>query len=313
MDKVNKGYLYGLVAVIIWTGFILVSRAGSLSALGVSDMIMIRFGTAFILLLPFIIKMRKRVFTQKMFALGAIGGIAYCATAFSGFANAPATHAALLLPGLMPIVIAVMAYLLAGERHSHKVKAGILISSLGILALLVETLLHGSDNLKGDIYFVLACVSWGLMTVLLRRWKIPAMEFTIGIVATTCVMYAPVYALWLPKSIGEAPVSMLAIQAVYQGLLAIIVQMICFGKAVQMIGATRMGALMALVPVFASVLAVPLFGESVTIGLVIALVSILVGTLIGNFKAQDIRWLANKVTRPSPHRNARRTQRETQW
>ncbi|WCN08829.1 DMT family transporter [Marinomonas mediterranea] len=292
LNTSNRGYLYGMVAVIIWVGFILVSRAGSLSALGAADMITIRFGTAFILLLPFIVKYRARLFTPKMFVLGGTGGVAYGFSAFSGFEYAPATHAALLLPGLMPIVIAVMAYLLAGERHSHQVKLGILLSSIGIGALLIETLISSTATLKGDMYFVLACFFWGLMTVLLKRWKVPAFEMMLAIVATTCVMYVPVYLLFLPKALDQVSTSMLVSQAIYQGFLAMAIQMVCFGKAVQMIGATKMGALMALVPVFASILAIPLFGESVTVGLIIALVSILLGTFVGNLPR---RWWVSKV------------------
>jgi drug/metabolite transporter (DMT)-like permease len=53
---------------------------------------------------------------------------------------------------------------------------------------------------------------------------------------------------------------------------------------VHILGATKMGGLMALVPVFASVLAVPIFGEQWTLGLTIALVLILTGTIFGNIR-----------------------------
>jgi drug/metabolite transporter (DMT)-like permease len=43
-----------------------------------------------------------------------------------------------------------------------------------------------------------------------------------------------------------------------------------------------MGALMAIVPLLASMFAVPLFGEQITVGLIIALVCISVGTIVGN-------------------------------
>ena len=46
-----------------------------------------------------------------------------------------------------------------------------------------------------------------------------------------------------------------------------------------------MGGLMALVPVFASTLAVPMFNEQWTNGLSVALVMILAGTLVSNLPA----------------------------
>ncbi len=287
----TSGLLYGLAAVAIWTGFILVSKAGALGALAIPDMIMVRFGTAFVLFSPFIWKHRKVIFQWRMFALGSIGGLAYALSVFNGFANAPATHAALLLPGLMPIMIAVFAYFVAGERHNRASWTGIIVSSLGILALLVETFWHGASYWQGDLSFVLSCVFWATFTVLLRRWKFAPWHATLGIIAVTTLLFTPVYALFLPHNLAATPWEMLALQAFYQGVMATTIQMVCYGRAVHLIGATKMGGLMALVPVFASVLAIPMFQETWTPGLVIALVMILVGTLISNLSFAPIqRW-----------------------
>ena len=86
-----KGVMYALGAVMIWTGFILVSKAGALAALAIPDMIMVRFGTAFTLFSPFIWRYRKTIFQWRMGVLGAIGGLAYALSVFNGFAHAPAT------------------------------------------------------------------------------------------------------------------------------------------------------------------------------------------------------------------------------
>ena len=277
-----KGYLFALTAVLIWTGFILISRAGALASLALPDMMMVRFGTAFVIFSPFIWRHRKDIFHWRMMVLGSIGGLAYSFSAFYGFQYAPATHGALLLPGLMPIMIAVLAYFLAGERHSPQAWWGIGISSLGILALLMETLLSDVSYLQGDIGFVVACVFWGIFTVLLRRWQFSPWHTMLGVISATTLLFAPVYFVALPNAFHEVSNSMIALQAFYQAIMAIAVQFVCYGRAVHILGATTMGALMALVPLLASVMAVPLFGEQVTLGLMIALACILLGTFVGN-------------------------------
>lgn len=289
-----RGLAYALAAVAIWTGFILVSKAGALGSLALPDMMMVRFGTAFILFSPFIWQHRKTILQWRMFVLGSIGGLGYALFVYNGFQHAPATHAALLLPGLMPIMIAVFAYFLANERHSAASWIGILVSSLGILALLIETMLSGAPYWLGDISFVIACVFWGIFTVLLRRWKFAPWHATLGIITVTTILFTPVYVFFLPHHLGNASWQMLGIQAFYQGIMATVVQMIFYGRAVHIIGATKMGSLMALVPVFASVLAVPLFCEHWTSGLTIALVFILVGTLIGYINFPKRCKLRNK-------------------
>jgi drug/metabolite transporter (DMT)-like permease len=277
-----KGYVFALTSVLVWTGFILISRAGALASLSLPDMMMVRFGTAFLVFFPFIWIHRKAIFQVRMMLLGAVGGLAYSLSVFKGFQSAPATHAALLLPGLMPIMIAVLAYFGAGERHSRFAWMGIGISSLGIFALLLETLLSGVSYWVGDISFVVACLFWGIFTVLLRRWKFPPWHATLGVITATTLLFTPYYLAQLSHAFKDVSHSMIALQAFYQAIMAIAVQFVCYGKAVHILGATKMGALMALVPLLASIFAVPLFSEPVTSGLLIALGCICMGTIVGN-------------------------------
>lgn len=284
MDRkiIIKGYVFALIAVLVWTGFILISRAGALASLSLPDMMMVRFGTAFVLFSPFIWVQRKAIFQWRMMTVGAIGGLAYSLSVFHGFQYAPATHAALLLPGLMPIMIAVLAFFFAAERHGRFAWLGISISSLGILALLLETLLSGVSYWLGDISFVFACLFWGIFTVLLRRWKFIPWHATLGVITATTLLFMPYYLTQLSNAFEGVSYGMIGLQAFYQAVMAIAVQFVCYGKAVHILGATKMGALMALVPLLASVFAVPLFGEQITTGLIVALVCISVGTIVGN-------------------------------
>lgn len=289
-----KGYIFASISILVWTGFILISRAGALASLSLPDMMMVRFGTAFCVFLPFIWMQRKAIFQWRMLLLGAIGGLAYSLSVFNGFQSAPATHAALLLPGLMPIMIAVLAYFLAAERHSRFAWAGIGISSIGIIILLFETLLSGASYWIGDISFIVACLFWGIFTVLLRRWKFPPWHATLGVITATTVLFTPYYLTQLPHVFEGVSHGMIALQAFYQAIMAIAVQFVCYGKAVHILGATKMGALMAIVPLLASVFAIPLFGEQLTTGLIIALVCICAGTIVGNVLPIKRSYLQSK-------------------
>jgi len=226
-NKIVYGYIYALVAVLIWTGFILISRAGALASLSLSDMMMVRFGTAFVLFLPSIWMNRKIVFKWRMMVLGSVGGLAYSLSVFNGFQYAPATHGALLLPGLMPIMIAVLAYFLAGERHSRFAWIGIGISSLGILVLLLETIFSDVSYLLGDISFIVACFFWGIFTVLLRRWKFAPWHATLGVITITTLLFTPYYLTLLPTVFERVSYGMIGLQAFYQAVMAIAIQFVC--------------------------------------------------------------------------------------
>lgn len=278
------GLLFGLGSVLIWTGFILVSRAGALSPLGMTDMVAVRFGTALLVLSPLIWRWRRQWWQPRMFILGGIGGLAYSLSVYAGFERAPANHAALLLPGLMPIVIAVLASLLLKETKTAQVWLGIAVSSTGIAVLMLESLLVSRDALAGDLLFVLACVFWGIYTVLLRAWRLTPWLATVVVVVITALLYLPPYFLVLPQGLAGVSWQTIAVQAVYQGILATIVQMLFYVRAVQLLGASRMGALMALVPVLVGVLAVPVFGEVITPGSFIGIVLGFSGAVLGVWK-----------------------------
>lgn len=275
------GLLFGLGSVLIWTGFILVSRAGALSPLGMTDMVAVRFGTALLVLSPLIWRWRRQWWQPRMFILGGIGGLAYSLSVYAGFERAPANHAALLLPGLMPIVIAVLASLLLKETKTAQVWLGIAVSSTGIAVLMLESLIASRDALAGDLLFVLACVFWGIYTVLLRAWRLTPWLATVVVVVITALLYLPPYFLVLPKGLAEVSWQTIAVQAIYQGILATIVQMLFYVRAVQLLGASRMGALMALVPVLVGVLAVPVFGEVITPGSFIGITLGFLGAILG--------------------------------
>lgn len=280
----QQGILYGLTAVFLWTGFILISKAGTLTSLAMQDMMAIRFGTAFVVLSPLIWKLRYKLFDIRTFAMGALGGLGYCLSVYAGFERAPATHAALLLPGLMPILIALLAFLFTSESHSRRVWLGIALSSFGILLLMVETFISSPGFWLGDSLFMLACLFWACYTVMVRRWQIQPWQATASVVSVTALVYLPIYFLYLPISLLDISFSMLAIQSLYQGVLATIVQMICYVRAMQILGATGMGSLMGLVPVLAGSAALPLFHEDLTVGLLGSLILVLTGTFISNRK-----------------------------
>jgi drug/metabolite transporter (DMT)-like permease len=290
--EVRRGLLYALGAVLIWSGFILVSRAGALASLTMVDMLAVRFGTAFILLAPLAWRLREVLLNGRILLLGLAGGLAYGAFVYAGFERAPATHAALLLPGLMPVMIAVMAFFFTAERKPFPVWLGIAISSLGIGALLLDTLLQSTQYWLGDLCFVLACVFWATFTVLLRVWKIPAWNATVGVVMVAGGLYLPVYFSLLSSGLSEQSWALILGQGFYQGVLATIVQMVCYVRAVQLLGATRMGALMALVPALAAGLAVPLFGEALTPVLLLSIGLVMLGALVGNLPPQRLpAWM----------------------
>lgn len=294
----QQGYIFAFAAALIWAGFILVSRMGGLSELLAFDVIAIRYTTCAAILLPiWWFKFRFKLFTPRLIICSLVGGLAYALCAFSGFQLASASHAAILLPGMMPLFIIVLSFLINKESHGLQKWLGIGIITLGIIMLFAGELgvFNGAINvnmttLLGDGWLVAAAFFWALFSVLIKRWQITPWQVTVSLALLTSLFYLPVYIAFLPKAISNAGWEDILLQAFYQGIMATIVQMIFYVKAVQNIGPSNMGAVMSIVPVISGVAAILIFNEQVTMELIMGLVLVSLGAWFAHS-----RYLARNV------------------
>lgn len=294
MERSEKyGFLYAAIAVAIWSGFILVSRIGGVSDLTPYDVIAVRYLTCTLLLVPVWIYYRVHVFKPELFICGLVGGLAYAISVFNGFATAPASHAAILLPGLMPLFILMLSMLVLKEMLSAQKALGILIISLGVASLFWGQLQQDGSLTSGHLWLILGSFCWAIYSVMVKLWGVTPLQAAIGLAFYTCVMYLPIYFLFLPSNITFETVDSLwgdiALQAFYQGFMASIVQMVFYVRAVQLIGPSSMGAMMANVPVIAGIAAVLLFDEPFNTALIIGLVSVSLGAWVVHSKLLNRR------------------------
>lgn len=155
-----KGYVFTALVVAIWTGFIIVSRACGVSTLTTWDVIAIRYTTAAGILLPvWLFWKRVTLFNGRLIYLTITGGFGYSVLVFSGFKLAPAAHAAILLPGLMPFAVAVIAWFLLGEHPTASRYLGLAIAAVPLLSkplspwMIFGLLLVSSGALIGQFQF----------------------------------------------------------------------------------------------------------------------------------------------------------------
>ena len=73
-----------------------------------------------------------------------------------------------------------------------------------------------------------ASLAWATYSVMVRKWVFDVWVLTRFLAVASALVYIPIYLLWLPKNLSAAPWSMLALQAVYQGVITTIVAMLLF-------------------------------------------------------------------------------------
>lgn len=275
----RQGYLAAFSAVAIWSGFMLVARAGGQSGLTPYDLLGLRLAIASLLLCGLGLPPRASWRDGRLWLLALIGCIGFCLLCYSAVQWVPAAHAALLIPGLQPFVMALLLLLSGQGWPPVRQWPGYVLMALGVLLLalpLLQGLAEGRQWL-GDSLLLAASLLWALYGLLARRWQLPVWQLTAFVTLASAVLYLPVYLLWLPKGLGQVPLLTVAGLGLFHAVVPAIVGMLVYLRAVSVLGPVRMSALMALIPVLTGVLAVPLLAEPLSPALAAALLCVSLG------------------------------------
>src|ERR1019366_1956259 len=133
-----RGGIYGLAAVCIWGAFIVVSRLGVRTSLTPWDVAAIRFTVAGILLAPYLGK--RGLALDRLGWTGVTAIIAGCGAPMVLLVNvgllfAPAAHGGALFPGVMPLMVAILASMVLKEPFSVRKRIGFVIIVLGAVGI----------------------------------------------------------------------------------------------------------------------------------------------------------------------------------
>lgn len=291
------GLASALAVLAIWTSFILVARGSATRTLTSWDIAWVRFVTSGAIALPWVLWRWPTLIAglggaqalRRGAALALFAGVGYCALAYSGFFYAPAAHAAVLMPGSLPLWTTLFAVWLLGERLTRPRVTGLALIVAGDLLVggtSLRAAFDGSDVWRGDALFLCAAMSWSVYSVLCRRWRVGAIDATLAVAFGCLVSAVPLYALavqsgWVTSRLAAAPWSEIVFQGLFQGALSMIVAGIAFTQVVTTFGPVKTTMMTAVVPVLAALAAVPLLGEPLGASALGGLVCVTVGLLLG--------------------------------
>jgi len=180
-----------------------------------------------------------------------------------GVTLAPASHGAVIVPGLIPMMTLVIGAIALGLRVVRGQVVGVLISLAG-LALVVGPELGGSaSTLLGDVLFAIAASLWAVYTLLGRTGasRLDPSVLTTFSAALGAAVFLPLALLGGGfGDLGSATTRALGSIA-YLGTIGTAMSFVTFLEGVRRIGAARASAYTVLVPLFGLTLTVSLLGE----------------------------------------------------
>jgi drug/metabolite transporter (DMT)-like permease len=259
-----RGAVYGLAAVCIWSGWIVVARLGLQTSLTPWDIAALRFGVAGLLLLPYVLKKGLALERLGWIGLAAIvlGGGAPVLLANAGLLFAPAAHAGALFPGVMPLAVAILAAAILREPFTDAKKIGFVLILLGVscIASGAGGAVSSGQSL-GHALFLGSALAWACYTVAMRRARLDGLHAAAIAAVGALFLYVPIYFFVEGARLAQAPWGDLALQAFVQGLLTAIVSLVFYGRAVSILGASSGAAFAALSPAMTAIMAIPILGE----------------------------------------------------
>src|SRR5258707_8097112 len=259
-----RGALYGCAAVSIWSGWIVVARLGLRTSLTPWDIAALRFGVAGLILLPYVFNKGLAFDRLGWGGLAAVvlGGAAPVFLANSGLLFAPAAHAGALFPGVMPLMVALLAAALLREQFTFTKKLGFAFILAGVLAVVWGSGSEfGSWQNVGHGLFLSAALAWAFYTVAMRKARLDGLHAAALSAVGSMLLYLPVFALMPGTTLASAPWSDIGLQAFVQGVLTAIVSLLLYGRPVAILGASSGAAFAALCPAMTALLPIPILGE----------------------------------------------------
>ena len=283
LSEQSRGFIAAGIVVLCWSGFNIVSRVGSKGVLTPFDLAAMRFGVSGTLALPFFLYRTRLQEWPRCIALALFGGLGYGLLVYSGFSFAPTAHAGVFVNGGIPFWTVVLVSVMAGFRISRQILVALLLSASGLFMIGFDSLTgpRTSNEWIGDAFFLLAAMSWAIFGLLMRHWAIKPLSAILGIASFASVLYLPVYLLWLPKAIQHSSVQEIALQCVYQGIVAAMLAAGMYSYANQKIGACQASMMLALVPATSAIGAFFILGEALGPLIVLGILVVSAGAILG--------------------------------
>ena len=291
----NQPYLLLSLTSLFWAGNIVLARyvAGHVPPLTLSC---IRWIGVFLILLPFAWPHLKRDWDALraslplMVLLSATGfafnnAISYWAMQYTQALNA------LLIQSAGPLFVALWSLLLFGTRLTRGQLAGIVISLIGVLTIILRGDFSALADIrlnKGDMMFAGSLLSFGLYSALMTRrpvtHQLSLITFTTGCGA---VLLLP-FSIWEYFSGLTLKLDVLTTATlVYVVIFASTLAYMFFNRGIALIGPNRAAPFFHLVPVFGSAMAILLLGEEPRLFHLVGYVLVLAGVIIASRQASS--------------------------
>jgi len=289
-------YILLILTTLFWSGNFVLSR-GMNAEIPPLTLSFWRWAVALIILSSFAFKhlyrQRRIVLKHKKFIIiQAIVGVAgFNSLVYMALQTTTAINA-VLVNSCIPVIIAIISWVLYNERLSMRQCFGICISFSGVMLILsggkISTLLNLQFN-PGDILVFIAAFLWGFYSAHLKKYPkgLHPLAYQASIVIVGVAVLLPFYLFELSAGKTMQLSFNTGITIIYVALFASVLAFIFWNRAIAELGANVAGPFIHLMPVFSTILAVIFLNESLTTTHLQAIPLIFGGILLTTFRRRN--------------------------
>jgi drug/metabolite transporter (DMT)-like permease len=221
----------------------------------------------------------RPILDRRTFVLGLFGILGFNAFFTLGLERTTAANGS-LINGALPVVVALLSFLLLGERLAPIRITGIVISMIGVAVTVLGATLDAS--VLGNVLIFGAVLSWAIYTIYNRERMTG--ENTLGIIAGSALfgmaMMIPLAAIEWAQETPEAPTLKLAAIILYLSLGPAMAANYMWVFALTRVPASQAAVFSNLTPIVGIVLAGLILNEPITVYHVVGSILVIAGVLL---------------------------------
>ena len=291
-SKNKNAYIFLILATLFWSGNFIVGKAASFFEIPPFTLNFYRWLFAWLILAPFTLKeiLNKKNYILKNIKLILILGITSI-TIFNSIVyyslNFTQVISGVLMISTIPVMIIFFCWVFKIEKTNFYQLLGVLFSLMGVVVIVtnadVNKLLNLNFN-KGDLWMVVAMLSWAMYSALLRKKKFKLSQISLlqTIISAGLILLLPAYliemALGYRVNIHLPFILTLTYVVLFPGLASFFFWI----KGISIIGSNRSGIFLHLMPIFSTIMAMLIFKEKFMTFHLIGAILIITGIILSS-------------------------------
>jgi len=281
-------------ATLFWAGNFTIGKFAFLENIPPFSLAFLRWSLVWIILIPFtykeIFKLKHKIKKNLslFFVLGFTSVCIFTSFTYNALNYTQVINASLFNTAI-PVTIILVCFLLKIEKTNIFQISGLLISVLGILAIITKldlNILLSLNFNKGDLFMIGAIIAWGIYSAYLRKrtFDVSLLSLVHIICTFGLVFLFPLFILDVVEGKTVEVSSNLFYILIYIAIFPSIGSYYCWAGAVSIIGANRAGIFLSLIPLFSTIFAMIFFNEKFLFFHFIGSILIILGLFLSNKK-----------------------------